>query len=134
MAETILYKTFKYKLKPTTEQKQVFEHVLLLCRQLYNTALEQRKIAYERRGITLSRYGQEAELKDLRAALPEYAAIHSYILRDVLARLDKAFVAFFRRIRQGHMPGYPRFHGPARYKSFTYKEFGNGATLDNGYL
>lgn len=111
MAETIRYKTFKYKLKPTIEQEQVFEHVLLLCRQLYNTALEQRKIAYERCSISLSRYGQEVELKDLRAALPEYAAIHSSVLRDVLARLDKAFAAFFRRVRQGHAPGYPRFHG-----------------------
>jgi putative transposase len=129
-----LRKTFKYKLKPTPEQERELERVLWLCRRLYNTALEQRKTAYERCGVSLSRYGQEAELKDLRAAMPEYVGIHSHILQDVLARLDKAFQAFFRRIREGQTPGYPRFHGRDRYNSFTYKEFGNGATLDTGFL
>jgi len=129
-----LCKTFKYKLKPTPERERERERVLWACRRLYNTALEQRKTAYERRGVSLSRYGQEAELKDLRAALPEYAAIHSHVLQGVLARLDKAFQAFFRRIREGQTPGYPRFHGRDRYNSFTYKEFGNGARLDDGFL
>jgi putative transposase len=135
--ETILRKTFKYKLKPTPEQERELERVLWLCRTLYNTALEQRKTAYERCGVSLSRYGpsgQEAELKDIRAEMSEYAAIHSHVLQDVLARLDTAFQAFFRRIREGQTPGYPRFHGRDRYNSFTYKEFGNGARLDNGFL
>jgi putative transposase len=55
-------------------------------------------------------------------------------LQDVLARRDNAFKAFFRRIREGQTPGYPRFHGAARYNSFIYKEFGNGAALANGFL
>src|SRR5215467_12702249 len=106
-----LRKTYKYKLNPTPEQEWALERVLLLCRRLYNTALEQRKTAFERCGVSLSRYGQEAELKDLRATLPEYAAIHSHVLQDALARLDKAFQAFFRRVRAGEKAGYPRFHG-----------------------
>ena len=134
MSAESLRKTFKYKLKPTVEQERELDRVLWTCRELYNTALEQRKTAYERCGVSLSRYTQEAELKELRAAFPEYAAIHSHVLQDVLARLDKAFQAFFRRIREGQTPGYPRFHGRARYNSLTYKEFGNGATLDNGFL
>jgi len=129
-----LRKTFKYKLKPTPQQERDLEHVLMLCRSLYNAALEQRKTAFERCGVSLSRYGQEAELKDIRAEMPEYAEIHSHVLQDVLTRLDKAFQAFFRRIREGQTPGYPRFHGRTRYNSFTYKEVGNGARLDNGFL
>ncbi len=129
-----LRKTFKYKLKPTSEQERGIERVLMLCRSLYNAALEQRKTAYERCDVSLSRYSQEAELKDIRAEMPEYADIHSHVLQDVLARLDNAFQAFFRRIREGQTPGYPRFHGRIRYNSFTYKEFGNGARLDNGFL
>ncbi len=72
-----LRKTFKYKLKPTPEQERELDRVLWTCRELYNTALEQRKTAYERCGVSLSRYTQEAELKELRAAFPEYAAIHA---------------------------------------------------------
>src|SRR5260221_979773 len=132
--ETILGKSFKYKRKPTPEQEREIERVLTLCRRLYNTALEQRKTAYERCGISLSRFGEEAELKDIRAEVPEYAGIHSHVLQDVLARLEKAFQAFFRRLKSGEKPGYPRFHGRDRYNSFTYKEMGNGARLDNGAL
>jgi putative transposase len=127
-------KAFKYKLKPTPEQEHQLEGVLWRCRTLYNTALEQRISAYRRCGVTLSPYQQEAELKDLRADLPEYAAIHSHVLQDVLARLDKAYQAFFRRVKAGQTPGYPRFQGRNRYHSFTYKQYGNGARLDNGFL
>jgi putative transposase len=66
--------------------------------------------------------------------MPEYAAIHSHVLQDVLARLDKSFQAFFRRMRAGQTPGYPRFQGRGCFNSFTDKEFGNGARLENGVL
>ena len=66
--------------------------------------------------------------------MPEYAGIHSHVLQDVLARLDKTYQAFFRRVKAGEKAGFPRYQGRDRYHSFTYKEFGNGATLDNGNL
>ena len=127
-------KTYKYKLKPTPEQERQLEEVLWRCRTLYNTALEQRITAFRRCGITLTAYQQMAELPDLKAAFPEYATVHSLVLQDVLARLDKTYQAFFRRVRAGQKPGFPRFQGRNRYNSFTYKQFGNGATLDNGFL
>jgi putative transposase len=55
-------------------------------------------------------------------------------LQDVLARLDKTYQAFFRRLQRGEKAGFPRFQGRNRFHSFTYKEYGNGARLDNGYL
>ena len=73
-------------------------------------------------------------MKDIRADFPEYAAIHSHILQDVLARLDKTYQAFFRRIQRGERAGFPRFKGRNRYHSFTFKEYGNGAQLENGCL
>jgi putative transposase len=126
--------TFKYKLKPTFEQEQELAYVLGLCRYLYNAALEQRVIAYRRAGVSLSRYQQEAELKDLRAAMSEYGVIHSHVLQDVLARLDKTYQASFRRVQAGEKAGFPRYQARTRYHSFTDKEFGNGVTLENGVL
>ena len=82
--------------------------MLGLCRALDNVALEQRITAYQRRHASLSRYEQEAELKDIRVALPEYAAIHSHVLQVVLARLDKTYQAFFRRVKVGEKAGFPR--------------------------
>jgi putative transposase len=55
-------------------------------------------------------------------------------LQDVLARLDKTYQAFFRRVQAGEKAGFPRFQGRERYHSFTFKEYGNGARLDNGSL
>jgi putative transposase len=66
--------------------------------------------------------------------MPEYTAVHSQVLQDVVQRVDRAFQAFFRRVKAGETPGYPRFHGRNRYNSLTYPQFGNGATLDNGFL
>src|SRR5690349_20966525 len=134
MEQPTVRKTYKYKLKPTPEQERELARVLGLCRALYNTALEQRIIAYQRRRVSVSRFEQEAELKDIRAAFPEYAAIHSHVLQDVLARLDKAFQAFFRRVQRGEKAGFPRFKGRTRFHSFGFKEYGNGACLDNGFL
>src|SRR5262249_54282548 len=56
------------------------------------------------------------------------------VLQDVVHRVDRAFQAFFRRVKNGQTPGYPRFQGRNRYHSVTYPQFGNGATLANGFL
>jgi putative transposase len=127
-------KTYKEKLRPTPTQQWALEAILWRCRTLYNTALEQRITAWHRCGVSVSRYEQEAELKAIRAEMPEYAGIHSHILQDVLARLDKTYQAFFRRVRRGEKAGFPRFKGRGRYQSFTFKEYGNGVRLDNGAL
>jgi putative transposase len=108
--------------------------VLGLCRWLYNAALEQRITAWQRCHVLLSQYQQAAELKDVRAAMPEYASIHSHVLQDVLARLEKTYQAFFRRLKAGEKAGFPRYQGSDRWHSFTFVEFGNGARLDNGFL
>jgi putative transposase len=134
MSEITIRTTYKEKLRPTPAQERALDAVLWRCRELYNTALEQRITAWQRRHASLSRYEQEAELKAIRAEFPEYAAMHSHVLQDVLARLDKTYQAFFRRIQRGERAGFPRFKGRTRYHSFTFKEDGNGARLDNGFL
>ena len=40
--------------------------------------------------------------------------------------MDKTYQAFFRRVKAGQTPGFPRFQGRNRYHSFTYKQYGNG--------
>jgi putative transposase len=110
------------------------EGVLGLCRRLYTVALEQRITAWQRCHVSLSRSEQEAELKGLRAEFPEYAAIHSHLLQDVLARLDKTYQACFRRLQRGERADFPRFKGRDRVHRFPCKEDGNGARLENGAL
>lgn len=128
-------KTYKYRLSPTPAQEQALETALSRCRALYNTALEQRKTWWQRgQGVGATYYQQKAELPDLKAACPEYAAINAQVLQDVILRVARAYQAFFRRIKQGETPGYPRFQGQGRYNSFTYPQYGGGAVLDGGIL
>jgi putative transposase len=115
MSEPSVRKTYREKLTPTPAQARELERVLWRCRTLYNTALEQRITLWRQRitlwrqrGVSLTRYSQEAELKALRADLPDYAAIHRQVLHDVLARLDTTYQAFFRRLANGEKPGFPR--------------------------
>jgi putative transposase len=117
-------KAFQYRLYPTPKQEQTLLFVLRRCRHLSNSALEQRKAFYQMRRKSLGYSQQAAELTDLKAAYPAYQDIYSQVLQDVLRRLDKAFDAFFRRIRNGEKPGYPRFQGEGRYDSFTYPQSG----------
>src|SRR5215472_8588424 len=127
MNEITCRKTYKEKLRPTPAQERALDAVLWRCRDLYNAALEQRITAWQRRRVSVSRYEQEAELKAIRTDFPAYAAIHSHVLQDVLARLDRTYQAFFRRIERGEQAGFPRYKGRHgnRYHSFTFKEYGN---------
>jgi len=127
-------KTFKYKLLPTPEQGQRMAFVVRRCRELYNAGLQERRDAWQKCRVSITGAHQSAELPAIKDMRPEYHDIHSQVLQDVLTRLDRAFQAFFRRVKAGEQPGYPRFQSAYRYRSFTYKQFGNGATLDNGYL
>src|SRR5215471_13575414 len=124
-------KTYHYRLLPTLKHEQALETVVLRCRTLYNCALEQRKTWWEcGQGKSATYYQQATELPDLKAACPEYGEVHSQVLQDVLRRVDKTYHAFFRRVKHGQTPGYPRFQGQGRYHSFTYPQYGNGAVLD----
>ncbi len=134
MDEQGVRKTFKYKLKPTHEQERALAFVVRRCRELYNAGLEERREAWQKRGVSVPLASQSAQLPAIKDVRPDYRDIHSQVLQDALTRLDRAFQAFFRRVKNGEKPGYPRFKGSNQYNSFTYKQFGNGATLDNGFL
>jgi IS605 OrfB family transposase len=128
-------KTFKYKLEPASAQERTLEVVLWHCRTLYNVALEQRRRWWARgQGVGATYYQQKRELPDLKAACPEYASIHAHILQEVILRVERTYQAFFRRVKNGETPGYPRFQGKDRYHSFTFPQYGNGVVLDGGIL
>jgi putative transposase len=117
-------KTYTYKLVPTPEQEQALATILCRCRELYNAGLQERKAAWEMCRVSVTFAMQSAQPPAIKAIRPEYNDINAQVLQDVLHRLDKAFAAFFRRVRAGARPGYPRFQGTDRYNSFTYPQVG----------
>jgi putative transposase len=98
-------KTFKFKLKPTPAQEQALAFVLHRCRELYNAALEERRDAWQKCGVSITAAGQSTELPGIKTEMPDYGEVHSQVLQDVLTRLDRAFQAFFCRVKNGEKPG-----------------------------
>jgi putative transposase len=129
-----MLKTFKYRLYPSKSQRRLLDSTLETCRRFYNDCLAERKEAYEQEKRTVSRVEQLRRVKTLKATSPYAKNIHSHILQVVVADLDKAFQNFFRRIKSGETPGYPRFKGRNRFDSFGLKEYGNGFRLDGRRL
>lgn len=117
-------KSFKYCVEANIQTIQNAIFWLDLCRALYNVALEQRITAYRHNCKSISRYAQIKELPSLKEAFPEYKAVGAQCLQEVIERLDRAYQAFFRRIKSGDKPGFPRFKGRNRYDSFTLKQCG----------
>jgi putative transposase len=125
-------RAYKYRLFPTKAQREKIEFTLEHCRLLYNRLLDERRFAYKTDKTTLNYYDQANTLNARKKYIPALKQVHSQVLQDVVKRLDKAFQAFFRRVKAGETPGYPRFKSAGRYDSFTYPQGGyaiNGHTL-----
>jgi putative transposase len=123
-------KTFKYRLYPNKQQQRLLDVQLEECRWLYNELLAARRDAWEQRQESLRLYDQQATLPAFKAARPALAGVQSQVLQNVAVRLDLAFQAFFRRVRMGETPGYPRFRGKGRYDSITFPQVPVGCRLD----
>jgi transposase len=116
-------KAYKFRLYPTKKQEYKLFWIVARCWELYNAALSERKDAYASAGKSLSYYEQKRDLPEIKAAIrQEYQDIYRQVLQDVLLRLKRAFDGFFRRVKNGEEPGYPRFQGRGRYNSFTYPQ------------
>jgi putative transposase len=123
--------SFKYRIHPTKHQTTQLNDQLELCRRVYNSMLANRKRSYERDGASLSYHSQAKQLPIWKAEHPELKRVHSQVLQNVAKRVDLAFQAFFRRVRNGEEPGYPRFKGPGRYDSMTYPQVGGFNVFEN---
>lgn len=126
--------TYRYRLYPSKNQERLLSQTLETCRRWYNTCLAERKDVYEQAGVSVSKFQQLSRVKDYRRENPYAGQVHSHVLQVVVADLDKAFRAFFRRVKAGKKPGYPRFRGRDRFDSFGLKEYGNGFRLDGRRL
>lgn len=134
----IVRRSFHYRLYPNTGQTKTLDWTLSRCRELYNACLDERREAYRMAGVSISYHVQQNQLPGVKEVRPEYKDIGSQVLQDVVRRADRAFAAFFRRVKAGVDPknvGYPRFKGKYRYHSFTLTQAGwKLAARDSGRL
>jgi putative transposase len=128
-------RAFKFRLYPSANQARELGIMVETHRRLYNAALEQRKLAYETRGLSLNYYYQANQLKELRAADPYQARTNFSSEQATLRRLDTSYQNFFRRCKQGSKaPGFPRFKGREHFDSVTFPTYGDGIRLKDNRL
>jgi putative transposase len=125
-------RSYKFRIYPTRAQVSRLERTLDICRELYNAALQERRDAWRIARKSVVYKDQQNQLPEIKAIRPELGMVHSQVLQDVLRRLDKAFDAFFRRVKTGDKAGFPRFRSRARYDSFTYSQ--SGFAIEHGKL
>ncbi|WP_239101046.1 RNA-guided endonuclease InsQ/TnpB family protein [Microbispora amethystogenes] len=125
-------RSFTFLLRPTAKQAAALAACLHDHRELYNAALEHRRTAYRRAGVTV-RYGdQSGELKHIRADDPDGQGRWSFSSQQAtLRRLDKAFAAFFTRVKAGRTPGFPRFKGRGWFDTVEWPRDGDGCRWDS---
>lgn len=129
-----MLKTYKYRLYPTAKQRAAIDDAIDRHRWLYNEALARRRDAYQDRQESLSYYDQSRWLTaNRKEADSSYVMLNFSSCQRTLRRLDKAFKAFFRRIKSGDTPGYPRFKAYNRFDSIEYT-YNDGVRIKDGKL
>ncbi|WP_245739990.1 RNA-guided endonuclease InsQ/TnpB family protein [Nonomuraea maritima] len=125
-------RSLKFLLRPTSKQAAALAACLEDHRTLYNAALEHRRTAYAKAAVSV-RYGeQSAELKHIRADDAGGQGRWSFSSQQAtLRRLDKAFRAFFDRVKAGRTPGFPRFKGRGWFDSVEWPKDGDGCRWDS---
>ena len=110
----------------TTHQVRVYtnsqghahlERVLRECAVLYNAALEEWRTAYKTTGKSPSMYDQMKQLTQIRAEDEFWGSISVQVGRGVLQRAERARNAFYRRVKRGEAPGYPRYKSRHRWRT-----------------
>ncbi len=130
-------RTYRFRIYPSDAQITILNSTLELCRELYNSFLEQRILAH-RMGKSINYNYQQNQIPELKNAFKEYGSIHSQVLQDIARRVDRAYDNFFRRIREkkngkNMKAGFPRFKPSNRYNSITYTQSGF-RIMENGHV
>lgn len=125
---------FKYRIYPNASQRDQIARTLGCCRFVYNRALDVKKSAYAKTGKTVS----WAELSRMLPAWKRdsetswLAQADSMALQQSVRDLDRAYKNFFRRVREGGKPGFPKFKS-RRHSRQSYRTNG-GKVVDRNHI
>ena len=117
----LVYQGYKIRLHMTKDQIQQVERTFQGCRFVWNYFLERSSKAYRRRGEHMSKFEMMRMLTEMKKTwAPWLQNISSHALRHSISDLNEAYIAFFRRTKEGKAPGYPRFKSrKSAEQSFT---------------
>ena len=114
--------SYKFRLYPTNAQKNQISRNFGCCRYVFNHFLAQKQEHYKETGKAPTRFQQDKALTSMKQELPWLKEADSTSLQAALQDLDAAFQNFFRRVKKGEKPGYPRFKSKKnRHKAYKSK-------------
>ena len=114
--------SYKFRLYPTKAQEQQISRNFGCCRYVFNHFLAQKQEHYKETGKAPTRFQQDKALTSIKQELPWLKEADSTSLQAAIQDLDAAFQNFFRRVKKGEKPGYPRFKSKKnRHKSYKSK-------------
>lgn len=127
--------SYKFRLYPNKEQENLILRTLGCCRYVYNHYLALRKEHYEQTGETLNYVGCAKDLTGLKQQEETnwLKEVDATALQSSLRDLDTAYQNFFRRVKKGEKPGYPRFKNKHnRHQSYKSKCVGTNIKVLDG--
>jgi putative transposase len=102
-------------------------------KELYNSALFNRKTQYQKLGNSVDYYQQQNSLPAFKEVWTEYKLLNAGSLQATLKRVDFAYQRFFQGLGK-----YPRFKSIRHYSGWTYPDGRQGFKAHtagaNGYL
>ncbi|MNS14891.1 putative transposase [compost metagenome] len=127
----LIAKTFRYRLEPNAEQRQMFARFAGCCRFVFNQGLAARITSFRTAGKSLLYSDQCRMLTKLKKSEETawLGKVHSQILQQALRDLDAAYQHFFRRVAAGEAPGFPKFKKKGQRDAFRYPQ---GIKLEGG--
>ena len=114
-------KTYRFRIYPNKDQRILIEKTFGCCRFVYNHYLAKSIEEYQRTGTMNSRFQNDKDYTQLKKQeaflwLKETdASAHQNAIRN----LDVAYQNFFRRVKQGQKPGFPKFKKKSYAQSYT---------------
>lgn len=115
--------SYKFRIYPTPQQENLIQRTFGCCRFVFNHFLSERMETYKATGKAPTRFQQDKSLTALKKEVLWLKEVDSIPLQSVLQDLDFAYQNFFRRVKQGGNPGYPRFKSKRnRHKSYKTKQ------------
>lgn len=109
-----MLKAFKTELDPNNKQRSLFARYAGTARFIFNWALADR-IERHRQGLATNKFEQKRRFNALKGETYPWVYNMAYtILEQEFDNCDLAFANFFRRIKKGENPGFPKFKSKKR--------------------
>lgn len=112
--------SYKFRIYPNKKQENLIQRTFGCCRFIFNHYLVKRRDVHEQDSKTLNYYECAGDMARLKKSLEWLREVDATALQSALRDLDVAYQNFFRRVKQGQKPGYPKFKSKHNHRK-SYK-------------